>query len=111
MVLAFVLFVLLGISMLYNVGNFAGNILRGKSVKYSRTVGPRLEEVVYEDNDAANKIALGGYVLVDLKVSYSLGDRLELYARVDNATDKHYETAYLYGTYGRVGFAGVRATF
>jgi vitamin B12 transporter len=62
-------------------------------------------------DDAANEIALGGYVLVDLRISYALGDRLELYGRVDNATGKHYETAYLYGTYGRVGFAGVRATF
>ena len=62
-------------------------------------------------DDAANKIALGGYVLVDLRMSYALKDRLELYGRVENATGKHYETAYQYGTYGRVGFAGLRATF
>ncbi len=62
-------------------------------------------------DDAANQIALGGYVLVDAKISYTLSDRLELYGRVENATDKHYETAYQYGTFGRGGFAGVRATF
>jgi vitamin B12 transporter len=62
-------------------------------------------------NDAANEIALGGYVLVDLRMSYALRDRLELYARVENATGKHYETAYQYGTLGRVGYAGLRATF
>lgn len=62
-------------------------------------------------DDAANAIALGGYVLLDLKVSYAIGSRLEVYGRIDNATDKHYESAYQYGTYGRVGFAGVRATF
>src|SRR5215469_11011837 len=81
MLIAFILFILLAISMLYNVGNFAGNLLHGRGgVKYSRTVGPRLEEVIYEDNDAANKIAIvevdgiitgrvidqGGYNLVDL---------------------------------------------
>src|SRR6266481_6189091 len=80
MVVAFVLFVLLAISMLYNVGNFASNLFRGRSVKYTRTVGPRLEEVIYEDNESGNKIALievegvitgrvldqGGYNLVDL---------------------------------------------
>jgi vitamin B12 transporter len=75
----------------------------------STSVGARYASRSFDD--AANKIALGGYVLVDLKISYAMGDRLELYARVDNATGKHYETAYLYGTYGRVGFAGVRATF
>ena len=62
-------------------------------------------------DDAANQTALGGYVLLDLKVSYAILDRLEVYGRVDNATDKHYETAYKYGTYGRVGFAGIRASF
>lgn len=76
MVLAVVLFILLGISMLYNIGN----LLHGRGVKYNRTIGPRLEEVIYEDNDAANKIAVievngvisggivdqGGFGLVDL---------------------------------------------
>jgi vitamin B12 transporter len=77
--------------------------------RVSTTVGARYASRGFDD--AANKFALGGYVLVDLKISYALGDRLELYARVDNATGKHYETAYRYGTYGRVGFAGVRAAF
>jgi protease-4 len=58
MVLALVLLVLLALSVLYNIGNFAGNLFRGRGVKYARTVGPRLEEVLYEDNDSGNKIAL-----------------------------------------------------
>ena len=77
--------------------------------RLSTTVGARYAGRSFDD--AANKIALGGYVLLDLKVSYALGNRLELYGRVDNVTGKHYETAYLYGTYGRVAYAGVRATF
>ena len=77
--------------------------------RLSTSVGARYASRSFDD--AANTIALGGYVLLDLKISYALGERLELYGRVDNATGKHYETAYLYGTYGRVGFAGVRATF
>ena len=81
MVLALILFVLLLVSMLYNVGNFASNLLRGRGSRgYSRTVGPRLDEVVREDNDSANKVAVleidgiitssvmdqGGYNMVDL---------------------------------------------
>src|SRR5579864_8641667 len=58
MVLALVLLVLLAISVIFNIGNFAGNLLRGRSAKYTHTVGPRLEEVIYEDNDSANKIAI-----------------------------------------------------
>jgi len=62
-------------------------------------------------DDAANSIALGGYVLFDARVAYTLGDHLELYGRVDNFTGKHYETAYEYGTLSRVGFVGFRTTF
>jgi vitamin B12 transporter len=63
------------------------------------------------DNGPLGRIELGGYVLLDLRMTYALRDRLELYARVENATGKHYETVYQYGTLGRVGYAGVRATF
>ena len=58
MIVAIILFVLFGISVLFNLGNVAGNVLHGRPVKYTRTAGPRLEEVVYEDNNAANKIAI-----------------------------------------------------
>jgi protease-4 len=58
-VFAIILLVLLGISMLYNLANFAGSILHGKGGRIAgRTVGPRLEEAVIEDNDAVNKIAV-----------------------------------------------------
>ncbi len=54
---------------------------------------------------------LGSYTLVDIRASYPVGDNLELYARVENLTDKRYETAYQYGTLGRAGYAGVRVSF
>jgi vitamin B12 transporter len=62
-------------------------------------------------DDAANTTALGGYVLVDARASYSVSDSLELYARVDNVTGRYYETAYEYGSLPRQAFAGVRARF
>jgi vitamin B12 transporter len=54
-------------------------------------------------------VRLGGYTLLDLRASYSVTDKLELYARVDNATNKWYETIYQYGTWGRTAFFGLRA--
>ncbi len=62
-------------------------------------------------DDAANQTKLGGYVLTDLRAAYKVVDRLEVYARIENVTDKHYETAYRYGELGRVAYAGLRATF
>jgi vitamin B12 transporter len=54
-------------------------------------------------------VRLGGYTLLNLRVSYAVTEKLELYARIDNLTDKWYETIYQYGTWGRTAFAGVRA--
>ncbi len=62
-------------------------------------------------DDSADRIKLGGYVLVDLRAAYAVLDRLEVYSRVENLTGKHYETEYRYGTLGRVAYAGVRARF
>jgi len=61
-----------------------------------RYVGPSFD-------DAITPTWLGGYVLSDLRVSFLLRDRLEIYGRVENLTDKHYETTYEYGTLGRAG--------
>jgi protease IV len=58
MALAIVLLVLLGISMLFNASSFLGGLLHGRSARYSRSGGPRLDEVIYEDNDAATKLAI-----------------------------------------------------
>jgi len=79
----------------------------------SATVAARYSGPSFDDDAAAanGEIELGGYVLIDLKIAYALWDHLELYGRVDNAGGKHYETVYQYGTYGRSGYAGVRATF
>jgi protease-4 len=82
MVLALVLLVLLGVSFLYNLGNFANRVFRGgrTSRLSARTSGPRLDEVITEDNDAIDKIAVidvagvitsrnldqGNYNMVDL---------------------------------------------
>jgi vitamin B12 transporter len=62
-------------------------------------------------DDAANTIRLGGYVLLDIRTSFPINDHLEMYARVENLTDRHYEVAYQYGTLGRSAYIGARATF
>ncbi len=62
-------------------------------------------------DDAANRIRLGGYVLLDFRTSLTVTDHLELYGRVENLTDRHYEVAYQYGTLGRSAYIGARATF
>jgi len=79
MIFALVVLVLLGISVLFNLGHLARSFVP-VSVGRAHAVGPRLEEVTTEDNDAAIKIAVvevngiisdqaldqGGYSLVDV---------------------------------------------
>lgn len=78
MVFAIVLLVLLGISVLMNFGQFVSGFMP-TTVHHMRTVGPKLEEVLIEDNSSANKIAIvpiegiissqlaqGGYNIVDV---------------------------------------------
>src|SRR6266446_5573650 len=80
MALALVLRVLLIFSGLYNVGNFFTSTLIHGKAPHSRSVGPKIEEVITEDNDASDKIAVveidgiitsrvmdqGGFSLVDI---------------------------------------------
>src|SRR5713101_3197167 len=57
MIFALVLLVLLALSMASNIGHMASNVLHGKS-PHARAVGPKLEEVITEDNDASEKIVV-----------------------------------------------------
>lgn len=58
--------------------------------------------------DAANTLELGGYGLLNLTASTSLGNGLTLLARVDNATDKDYQLVRSYATAGRTFYVGLK---
>src|SRR5947208_2691084 len=65
MVFAIILLVLLIFSVFLNMGSFLAHSLAPGKIRSSRAVGPRLEEVMTEDNDSANKIAvveIGGII-------------------------------------------------
>lgn len=59
-------------------------------------------------DNASNTRALKDYVLVDLRAAYPITGRLEMFGRVENLFDEHYETAFRFGTPRRAGYAGVR---
>lgn len=79
MILAIVLLVLLGLSVLGNFTQFVSHFAPGRT-KMVRSVGPKLDEVYLEDNGAPNKIAVvdirgiianqpigqDGYTVIDL---------------------------------------------
>ncbi len=59
-------------------------------------------------DDAANTRRMGGYATVNFTADYALAAGWTLFARLDNAFDKHYELAADYNTAGTSVFAGVR---
>jgi protease-4 len=79
MVFAIILLFLLALSLFGNLTGMMGNLVSSKG-KHIRAVGPKLEEVITEDNDAVDKIAVievqgiissrsldqSGYNMVDL---------------------------------------------
>jgi vitamin B12 transporter len=51
---------------------------------------------------------LDGYVVAGLRASASIGERFEIYGRIENLFDAQYETVSGYGTLGRNAHVGVR---
>jgi vitamin B12 transporter len=53
-------------------------------------------------------VTLRDYVLVTLAASYKLTDTVELYGRIENLVDQHYEEVFSYRSPGIGAFGGVR---
>jgi protease-4 len=71
MVIAIVLFVLLGISLLLNFGQMLDGVTSLGGSSYQRSGAPRLDEVVLEDNHSSEKVAV---VPVEGIISGGFGD-------------------------------------
>lgn len=78
---------------------------------FGLSTGATVTSVGDSFDDAANLRRLDGYALVGVRASLPIGERLEIYGRIDNLTDEAYATAYGYSTYGRSAYGGVRVRF
>src|SRR5690606_29266140 len=56
-------------------------------------------------------VALDDYQVLDLAVSYSPNDKLEVYGRIENSLDEDYQEVLGYNTAGRSAYAGARLRF
>ena len=62
-------------------------------------------------DNAANTVRLDGYAVASLRAALPVTEGIELYGRVENLFDASYVTVAGYSTFGRAGYAGVRARF
>jgi len=72
------------------------------------TLGADLRWVSKSFDDADNTVALRAYAVLDLTARWPLGDRIELYSRVENLWNERYQTAAGYASPPRGAFVGAR---
>jgi vitamin B12 transporter len=75
------------------------------------TTGATVTAVGDSLDASAPRGRLDGYVLTDARVSFPLGEHVELYGRVENLFGERYQTAAGYGTPGRAAYGGVRLRY
>ncbi len=75
------------------------------------TLGIGLRAAGNSFDNAANTVPLKAYATADLRANYALSDAVNLYGRLENASDQRYETAKGYGQLGRRLWLGIRSTF
>lgn len=59
-------------------------------------------------DDTTNTRYVGGNVVVGLRGAFAVTENVEVYGRIENLFDEHYEVVRSYGTPGRSAYAGVR---
>lgn len=66
---------------------------------------------ISKDSIDIGDVALDDYGVLDLSAAYTLGERIELFGRIENASDREYEELIGYRTAGRSLYAGLRLRF
>jgi vitamin B12 transporter len=59
-------------------------------------------------DNGSNTTRLGAHALADLRASFPLNDTIELFGRVENVWNEHFQTAAGYNTQGRATYLGAR---
>ena len=71
-------------------------------------LGADLQATAKRFDNAANTSVLGGYTLFNLSASTQIAKDFSFIARINNLTDKKYETARTYANEGRSFYAGIK---
>jgi vitamin B12 transporter len=80
----------------------SGKFTYGGSIAY---VGRHFDQ---RDSFPFDRVSLDSYWLAGARVAYELRPGIELFARVTNALNQHYQDVYGYRTEPRGAYAGVR---
>jgi vitamin B12 transporter len=79
-----------------------------ETVANGPTLGADLRWVSQSFDDAANAVPLHAYAVLDLTARWPLGEKVELFGRIENAWNERYQTAAGYASPPRGAFLGAR---
>ena len=82
----------------------AGRFTYGASLAY---VGRHLDQ---RDTFPFDRVSLSSYWLADARIAYAVRSNIELFARMSNALNEHYQDVFGYRTEPRAAYAGIRLT-
>lgn len=77
---------------------------------FGEYVGTRTD-IQYNADWTTSNIETGKYTVVNTVVNYDISKTLSLYGKMDNITDKYYQTVNGYATSPRAVYAGLKASF
>ena len=83
-------------------------VLPGKALSLGADVTMTSGALDYYTNGPAPS-HIAGHEVGNLRASLPVSDRFEIYGRIENVGDAHYQTVYGYNTPGRSVYLGVRA--
>ncbi|MEA3354124.1 MAG: TonB-dependent receptor [Campylobacterota bacterium] len=72
----------------------------------SEYVGERKETVW-----GVGEVQTGKYTVTNVVINYDIDQNVKIYGKIDNVTDKYYQTIYGYATTPRAYYAGVKVSF
>ncbi len=67
--------------------------------------------VVYNDEEDDIRGTVDSWTRIDLSAVYTLNEHIELFGRIENASDENYQQTFGYGTPERSGYVGVTYAF
>ena len=83
-------------------------VLKGKALSLGADVTMTSGALDYYTNGPAPS-SIAGHEVLNLRASLPVNERFEIYGRIENVGDAHYQTVYGYNTPGRSVYLGVRA--
>lgn len=62
-------------------------------------------------NKDMNQVQTGYYTILNSTVNFKINKYIDTYIKIDNITDKYYQTVYGYASFGRSVYAGINGRF